>query len=274
MAIAMRLVLKALGSPAVVVSIPGCNAIIGNTYPYSAFNVPAFHSAFEIAAPTAAGIARGLEIRGQGDIPVVAFAGDGGTFDIGLQSLSGAADRNENILYVCLDNEAYMNTGIQSSSATPPFAWTMTTPSGRTGRKKRIMEIILAHRIPYAATASIAFPEDLMRKVIRARNIKGMRFIYILTPCPTGWRTPEDATLRLSLLAVHCKVLPILEIVEGRIRLNMMPKNIPVSEYLKAQGRYRHLKEEEMEAIQREVDEDWNRLLKLTEESPKGQSLS
>lgn len=263
MAVAMRLVLKAVGKRAIVVSIPGCNAVIGNTYPYSAFNVPAFHSAFEIAAPTAAGIARGMELKGEGDVTVLAFAGDGGTFDIGLQSLSGAADRNENILYVCLDNEAYMNTGIQSSSATPPFAWTMTTPSGRRGRKKKIMEIVFAHRIPYMATASIAFPEDLMEKVRRAKEIKGTRFIYILSPCPTGWRTEESASAKVSLLAVHSKVLPLFEVHAGRFRLTVRPKGIPVAEYLKAQGRFRHLGAEEIEAIQREVDEDWERLLRI-----------
>lgn len=263
MATAMRLVLKAVGKRTIVVSIPGCNAVIGNTYPYSAFSVPAFHSAFEIAAPTAAGIARGMELRGEGDVTVLAFAGDGGTFDIGLQSLSGAADRNENILYVCLDNEAYMNTGIQSSSATPPFAWTMTTPSGRRGRKKKIMEIVFAHRIPYMATASIAFPEDLMEKVRRAKEVKGTRFIYILCPCPTGWRTEENASARVSLLAVHSKVLPLFEVHEGRFRLTVKPKGIPVAEYLKAQGRFRHLGPEEIEAIQREVDEDWERLMRI-----------
>lgn len=263
MAVAMRLVLKAVGRRTIVISIPGCNAVIGNTYPYSAFNVPAFHSAFEIAAPTAAGIARGMELRGEGDVTVLAFAGDGGTFDIGLQSLSGAADRNEDILYVCLDNEAYMNTGIQSSSATPPFAWTMTTPSGRRGRKKKIMEIVFAHRIPYMATASIAFPEDLMEKVRRAKEVKGTRFIYILSPCPTGWRTEESASARVSLLAVHSKVLPLFEVHEGRFRLTVKPKGIPVAEYLKAQGRFRHLGPEEIEAIQREVDEDWERLMRI-----------
>mgnify|MGYP000196031367 CR=1 FL=1 len=262
MAIAMRLVLKAIGK-ATVVSIPGCNAVIGNVYPYSAFNLPAFHSAFEIAAPTAAGIARGLKLRGIEDIPVLAFAGDGGTFDIGLQSLSGAADRNEDIIYVCLDNEAYMNTGIQSSSATPPFAWTITTPEGRMGHKKDIMRIMIGHKIPYMATASIGFPEDLMRKVKRAKALKGTKFIYVLTPCPTGWRVLESLTVKLSLLAVHSMVLPLYEIVEGKGLLTVKPKGIPVREYLTLQGRYAHLTEDQIQEIQREVEENWQSLMKV-----------
>lgn len=262
MAIAIRLVLKAVGR-CIVVAIPGCNAVIGNTFPYSAFNYPAFHSAFEIAAPTAGGISRGFLLRGGGYVPVVAFAGDGGTFDIGLQALSGACDRNEDMIYVCLDNEAYMNTGIQSSSSTPPFAWTMTTPLGRSGGKKRIMEIVAAHRIPYAATASIAFPSDLMEKTKRASELRGTRFLYILTPCPTGWRMSEDLTIRAAFLAVHCKVHPLYEIVDGKYRLNVMPKGLPIREYLSIQGRYRHLKDEQVEVLQQEIDRDWERLLRL-----------
>ncbi len=140
--IGMRMVLAALGKRAVVVVVPSCAAVISGGYPYATLDVPMFHSAFEIAAPTAAGIANALRVQGKEDIPVLAFAGDGGTFDIGLQSLSGAADRNENFIYVCLDNEAYMNTGIQVSSATPRYAWTGTTPTGNTRRKKQIMEIL------------------------------------------------------------------------------------------------------------------------------------
>ncbi len=154
----MRLVLKVLGEKTVVVILPSCVGVISATYPNSTFSVPCFHSAFEIAAPTASGISNALKIQGREDVTTLAFAGDGGTFDIGLQSLSGAADRNDNFIYVCLDNEAYMNTGIQSSSSTPQNAWTMTTPGGRRGRKKKFMQIIAAHRIPYAATASMGHP--------------------------------------------------------------------------------------------------------------------
>jgi pyruvate/2-oxoacid:ferredoxin oxidoreductase beta subunit len=261
-AIAMRLVLRSLGDRAVIVVVPSCSAVISGVYPNSALKLPAFHSAFEIAAPTAAGIANALKLLGQEDRPVVAFAGDGGTFDIGLQSLSGAADRNENFIYVCLDNEAYMNTGIQASSATPTFAWTATTPSGRYGRKKRLMEIMAAHRIPYAATASIGYPRDLMEKVEKAKQIKGTRFIHVLAPCPTGWRMSEDVTVRAAILSVQTRVFPLYEIEDGkRYRLTQSPEVLPVSEYLNIQGRFRHMHEEEIERMQEEVAEEWEMLV-------------
>ncbi|MFB0538182.1 MAG: thiamine pyrophosphate-dependent enzyme [Anaerolineae bacterium] len=261
-AIAMRLVLRALGDEAIVVLVPSCSSVIGGVYPNSALTLPAFHSAFETAAPTAAGIANALKLLGQEDRPVVAFAGDGGTFDIGLQSLSGAADRNENFIYVCLDNEAYMNTGIQASSATPSLAWTATTPSGRYGRKKRLMEIIAAHRIPYAATASIGYPEDLMEKVEKAKRIKGTKFIHTLTPCPTGWRMPEDLTVRAAVLSVQTRLFPLYEVKDGKkYHLTYSLEGLPVVEYLKIQGRFRHIDEEEVERIQEEVDEEWEMLL-------------
>jgi len=261
-AIAMRLVLRSLGDRAVIVVVPSCSAVISGVYPNSALKLPAFHSAFEIAAPTAAGIANALTLLGQEDRPVVAFAGDGGTFDIGLQSLSGAADRNENFIYVCLDNEAYMNTGIQASSATPTFAWTATTPSGRYGRKKRLMEIMAAHRIPYAATASIGYPRDLMEKVEKAKQIKGTKFIHVLAPCPTGWKMSEDVTVRAAILSVQTRVFPLYEIEDGkRYRLTQSPEVLPVSEYLNIQGRFRHMHEEEIERMQQEVAEEWEMLV-------------
>ncbi len=258
----MRLVLKALGEKTIVVIIPSCVGVISAAYPNSTLTVPCFHSAFEIAAPTAAGIACALKIKGEEDTTVLAFAGDGGTFDIGLQSLSGAADRNDDFVYVCLDNEAYMNTGIQSSSATPQNAWTMTTPGGRQGKKKQFMEIIAAHRMPYAATASIGYPQDLMEKVKKARGIKGTRFIHTLTPCPTGWRMPENLTAKSAMLAVETNLFPLYEIIDGtEYRITHDPKGLPVTEYLKIQGRYRHLNEEAIEGIQREADGQWERLL-------------
>lgn len=258
----MRLVLKALGEKTIVVIIPSCVGIISAAYPNSTLTVPCFHSAFEIAAPTAAGIACALKIKGEKDTTVLAFAGDGGTFDIGLQSLSGAADRNDDFIYVCLDNEGYMNTGIQSSSATPQNAWTMTTPAGRTGKKKQFMQIIAAHRMPYAATASIGYPQDLMEKVRKAKAIRGTRFIHTLTPCPTGWRMPEDLTAKSAMLAVESNLFPLYEIIDGtEYRITHDPKGLPVTEYLKIQGRYRHLTEEAIEGIQREADGQWERLL-------------
>lgn len=257
----IRLVLKVIGEKSIVVILPSCVGVISAAYPNSTFKVPCFHSAFEIAAPTAAGIAAALRIQGREDVTALAFAGDGGTFDIGLQSLSGAADRNDNFIYVCLDNEAYMNTGIQSSSSTPQKAWTMTTPGGRQGRKKNLMQIIAAHRMPYAATASMGHPYDLMEKVRKAKDIKGTKFIHTFTPCPTGWRMAEDLSVKSAMLAVETKIFPLYEVVDGtEYRITHEPQGLPVGEYLKIQGRFRHFTDEDTARLQREVDEDWEQL--------------
>ena len=262
LATTIRLVLKVLGEKTIVVIIPSCVGPISASFPNSAFNVPCFHSAFEIAAPTAAGIASALKLRGQDDITTVAFAGDGGTFDIGLQSLSGAADRNDNFIYVCLDNEAYMNTGIQSSSATPQNVWTMTSPGGRRGRKKKFMQIIAAHRMPYAATASMGHPRDLMEKIKKAKDVQGTKFIHTLTPCPTGWRMAEDLAAQSAMLAVETKLFPLYEIIDGtQYHITYEPQGLPVSEYLKIQGRYRHFTADDAASLQKEVDEDWEQLV-------------
>lgn len=261
-AIAMRLVLKALGEKTIVAVVTSCSGVISMAYPFTALGVPNFHTAFEIGAPTAGGIAHAMEIRGKKDINVVTFAGDGGTFDIGLQGLSASCDRNENFIYVCLDNEAYMNTGIQSSSATPADAWTMTTPTGRQRTKKKFMEIIAAHRIPYAATASVGFPEDLMTKVLRAKEVRGTRFLHILTPCPTGWRMSEGDTARAAMLSVETRLFPLYEIRDGvDYTVTQEPQGLPVSRYLKMQGRYRHMTDQDISRVQKEVDEEWLRLM-------------
>jgi pyruvate ferredoxin oxidoreductase beta subunit/2-oxoisovalerate ferredoxin oxidoreductase beta subunit len=261
----MRLVLKVLGEKTVMVILPSCVGVISATYPNSTFSVPCFHSAFEIAAPTASGISNALKLQGRDDVTTLAFAGDGGTFDIGLQSLSGAADRNDNFIYVCLDNEAYMNTGIQSSSSTPQNAWTMTTPGGRRGRKKKLMQIIAAHRIPYAATASMGHPLDLMEKIGRAKEIKGTKFIHTLTPCATGWRMAEDLSAKAAQLAVETKLFPLFEIIDGKeYRITHEPKGLPVSDYVRMQGRYKHFTPENIARLQKEVDEDWAELMALT----------
>jgi pyruvate/2-oxoacid:ferredoxin oxidoreductase beta subunit len=257
----MRLVLQALGNRAVVVVVPSCVAVVSGPYPNACFDVPMFHSAFEIAAPTAAGISAALRIQGKDDIPVLAFAGDGGTFDIGLQSLSGAADRNEDFIYVCMDNEAYMNTGIQVSSSTPQFAWTGTSPRGNTRRKKQIMEIMAAHRIPYAATACIGFPDDLIAKVKKAKEIRGTRFLHILSPCPTGWKMGEHMSPRTTIAAVETNIFPLYEVFNGtEYVINRTPKGLPVEKYLSLQGRYKHLGPDEIRTIQAETDRAWGEL--------------
>jgi pyruvate/2-oxoacid:ferredoxin oxidoreductase beta subunit len=260
-AISMRLVLRAIGAKAIVVTVPSCVSVIAGPFPYAVANVPYYHAAFEVAAASAAGISNALKIQGKQDIPILAFAGDGGTFDIGLQSLSGAADRNEDFIYVCYDNEGYMNTGIQVSSATPTHAWTGTTPTGNTRRKKQIMEIMAAHRIPYAATASIGFPEDLMQKIKKARDIRGTRFIHLLSPCNTGWKIPENMAPKVSTLAVETNIFPLYEITDGlHYQINYMSKGLPVEEYLSVQGRYAHLTPEQIKSIQTETDRAWRDL--------------
>jgi pyruvate/2-oxoacid:ferredoxin oxidoreductase beta subunit len=261
LAIGMKLVFQAMGPRTIAVIVPSCEGSIGGVYPNTAYGVSTFHSAFEIAAPTAAGISNALKIQGKDDIQVVAFAGDGGTFDIGLQSLSGVAKNNDDIIYVCLDNEAYMNTGIQVSSATPSYAWTGTTPEGNPRRKKNIMEIMAAHHNPYSATASIGFPKDLLRKIAKAKSIRGTKFIHMLSPCPTGWRTPSDIAPELSILAVETNVFPLYEVENGtKYTLNHRPRHLPVQEYLMKQGRFRHLNEAQIRNIQTEIDEEWERL--------------
>jgi pyruvate ferredoxin oxidoreductase beta subunit/2-oxoisovalerate ferredoxin oxidoreductase beta subunit len=244
-----------MGPRTVVVVVPSCVAVTSGPYPYAALGVPAFHSAFEIAAPTAAGISAAFKAQGKEDIPVLAFAGDGGTFDIGLQSLSGAADRNEDLVYVCMDNEAYMNTGIQVSSATPRYTWTGTSPTGNTRRKKQIMEIMAAHRMPYAATASIAFPDDLTRKIQKARGLKGTRFIHILSPCTTGWKINDDMAVNVAMLSVETNIFPLYEIEDGlKYTINYNSQDLPVEKYLMTQGRYKHLKSDQIQVIQAETD--------------------
>jgi pyruvate/2-oxoacid:ferredoxin oxidoreductase beta subunit len=261
LAVGMKLVLQAMGPRTIAVIVPSCEGAIGGVYPNTAYGVPTIHSAFEIAAPTAAGIANALKVQGKDDIQVLAFAGDGGTFDIGLQALSGVAKNNDDILYVCLDNEAYMNTGIQVSSATPSYAWTGTTPEGNPRRKKNIMEIMAAHYNPYSATATIGFPRDLQQKIVKAKSIRGTKFIHMLVPCPTGWKTASDISPELSILSVETNVFPLYEVEDGRrYTINHKPRCLPVQEYLLKQGRYRHLKEDQIRQIQRDVDEEWEKL--------------
>ena len=261
--IAMNLVLKALG-PQTVVTLPACCwSIIAGPWPQSSLRVPLFHTAFETGGATASGIKAGLVARGDDETTVIAWAGDGGTFDIGLQALSGAAERNEDIIYFCYDNEAYMNTGIQRSSATPWGAWTTTTPVSEPEAtpKKDMVSILAAHGIPYIATASVAYPVDLVEKVEKARTIRGTRFIHILAPCPPGWKTQNDETIDLARQAVQTRVFPLFEIENGRDwRLTVDHAGDPVGPYIRRQARFKHLTDEQLVLIQKDVDDRWDRL--------------
>ena len=271
-ALAMRLVLKALGPRTVVVLPASCWSVINGPMLSSAVGVPLLHTAFEAAGAVAAGVRAGLSLRGLDDVTVLAWAGDGGTFDIGLQALSGAAEREEDFLYVCYDNEAYMNTGVQRSGATPWGAWTTTTPTPQTKatRKKDIVAILVAHRIPYAATASIAFPGDLIAKVERAAALRGTRFLHVLSPCPPGWRTDPDQTIRLARLAVETRVFPLYEVRGGwDYHITHEPRGLPVGEYLRRQGRFAHLGPEDVARAQAEVDARWEELLARCRRPPR-----
>jgi pyruvate/2-oxoacid:ferredoxin oxidoreductase beta subunit len=264
-AVSMRLTLKALGEKTVMVFPASCWSIIPGSWPYSSFRIPVVHAGFATGGATASGVRAALDIRGDHEAVVAVWAGDGGTFDIGLQALSGAAERNEDFIYICNDNEGYMNTGTQRSSATPMFAWTTTTPvmKPKENPKKDIMAIMADHRIPYAATATIAYPEDLLRKMEKAKRIRGTRFIHLLSPCSPGWRIPSELTIKISRLAVRSRIFPLYEIENGRsYTIQEEPHTVPVKEYLKLQGRFSHLTDQEIEKIQEMADEEWEHLLR------------
>ena len=260
--LSMRLALKALGRRTVLVVPACCWSVIDGPVPYSAAGVPLMHTPFASAAAAASGVRAALDIKEDRETVVCAWAGDGGTFDIGIQALSAAAERNEDIIYVCYDNEAYMNTGVQRSSATPPGAWTTTTPNVRPKEeaKKDLLGIMLAHRIPYAATATVAYPDDFIEKVTRARAMRGTRFIHLLSPCPPGWKIPSERAIDYARLAVASRVFPLVEIEAGRWRLTVDPGKRPLAEYLEGQGRFRQVlaDAERMECLSRAIDDRWS----------------
>jgi pyruvate/2-oxoacid:ferredoxin oxidoreductase beta subunit len=268
MPVLMRNTFHALGQDTITVITASCWGTIICTYPFSPIKLTTYSTPFASAAAAASGIKAALDVQGDTQITVLAIAGDGGTFDIGIQALSAAAERNDDFIYLCYDNEAYMNTGIQRSSATPWGAWTTTTPPAnlKSQPKKDIVEIMGAHRVPYAATASIAYPEDFARKIQKAKETRGFKFIYALSPCPVGWRFPSEFTIRLARLAVQTKVFPLYELEKGeRYILNVEPEGIPVSEYLRLQGRFSFLREGDMERIQENVEREWTRLTRRME---------
>jgi len=271
-ALAVRLACKALGQNVIIANATGCMEIVSSPLPSTSWRVPWIHTLFENTAAVASGIEAGLKVLvRKGRIPeqdtkVVAIAGDGGTSDIGLQALSGAFERGHNFLYICFDNEAYMNTGIQRSSATPYGAFTTTSPPGKKSIgqvtwKKDMPAIAVAHNIPYVATACPSYPFDLMAKVEKAVATQGPAYVHILSVCPTGWRCPADLTIRIGRLAVETGIFPLYEVEDGKYKLSMdLPKLRPVTDYLKLQGRFRHLSDDVMNEIQQRVNEEYAKL--------------
>jgi pyruvate ferredoxin oxidoreductase beta subunit len=271
-ALAIRQAMKALDRNVIVVNATGCMEVIASPLPWTSWEVPWIHTLFENTAAVASGIEAGLKAlirkgRREGkDTKVVAIAGDGGTSDIGVQAISGALERGHDFLYICLDNEAYMNTGIQRSSATPYGASTTTAPAGKKSIgqitwKKNMPAIAVAHDIPYVATASPSYPFDLMAKVKKGVETPGPAYIHILSVCPTGWRSATDLTIRLGRLAVETAVFPLYEVENGRYRLSLEPPKLrPVTDYFKLQGRFRHLTPGDIDKIQTRVTDEYEKL--------------
>jgi pyruvate ferredoxin oxidoreductase beta subunit len=270
-ALAVRLVCKALGRNVIIANATGCMEIVSSQLPYTSWEVPWIHTLFENTAAVASGIEAGIKVLSRKGkysrkTKAVAMAGDGGTADIGLQALSGALERGHDLIYICFDNEAYMNTGIQRSSATPFGASTTTSPAGKvsigqTSWKKNMPAIAAAHDIPYVATACHSYPFDLMNKISKAMKVEGPSYIHVLSVCPTGWRLPSDLTIRAGRLAVETGIFPLYEVERGRYTLNFdFPQLRPVEDYFKLQGRFRHLTKEIVVQIQARVTDEYAKL--------------
>jgi pyruvate ferredoxin oxidoreductase beta subunit len=270
--LAVRLALKAFGRNTIMVMATGCMEIISTPLPTTCWTLPWIHVAFENAAAVASGVESALKILMEKnkiprkDIHVVAIGGDGGTSDIGLQALSGALERGHKFTYICVDNEAYMNTGIQRSSSTPYGAMTTTSPPGKKSigqstQKKNMPKIAAAHNIPYVATACPSYPFDLLAKIKKAKMVDGPSYIHILSVCPTGWRIPSNLAIRYGRLAVETGIFPLYEIEKGKYRLTYNPEPLRhVIDYLNGQGRFRHLTTKTISKIQEHVRADWGRL--------------
>lgn len=273
--LAQRLALKAVGPDVIVANATGCMEVTTTPYPQSAWNVPWMHVAFENASAVGSGIEaarKAMHAKGRlakNDTKILVMGGDGGTADIGFQSLSGALERGHDFTYICLDNEAYMNTGIQRSSSTPFGASTTTSPSGVKSKgqmtwKKNLPMIAAAHNVPYVATASPAWHLDLMNKVRKAVSVPGPAYVHIYSPCPTGWRCGPETSIETARLVVQTRIFPLYEVIDGKYHLTRdIKKPKPVEEYLMMQRRFRHLKPADIEVIQKRVDADWARLIAL-----------
>jgi pyruvate ferredoxin oxidoreductase beta subunit len=271
-ALAVRIAMKAMGPNIIIANATGCMEVISSQLPATGWDVPWIHTLFENNSAVASGIESALKvlerkgkIQGRGT-KVVAMGGDGATSDIGFQALSGALERGHDFLYLMFDNEAYMNTGIQRSSATPWGASTTTSPAGKKSigqktQKKNRAAIVAAHEIPYVATACPSYPFDMMEKVKKGLAVNGPAFINVFSVCPTGWRSAVDLSVRLGRLAVQTGVFPLYEVVNGKYKITVEPSPMrPVLDYLKPQGRFRHLSENDVKEIQERTIREYNML--------------
>ncbi|MDI6893809.1 MAG: thiamine pyrophosphate-dependent enzyme [Bacillota bacterium] len=262
--IAFRSVVNALGRRTIVVIPPGCAAVFSGYGRQTAVRIPGFQGNLGSTAAYASGIRAGLDAQGKHDVTVLGFAGDGATVDIGWQALSGALERGDRIMYVCYDNEGYMNTGGQASGSTTSGAVTTTTPGGKMGGGKDMLRLVAAHGIPYAATASVGYVDDLVLKANRARDCGGPAYLHVHTPCPTGWGFGPDLTVEMARLAVRSLSFNLVEVDRGRWRLTFRVRDrVPVSEYICRQRRFRHLPDEEVERMQAGVTAAYAALEKM-----------
>ncbi len=276
-AMGLRYLGMALGDKAILVVPAGCSSVIQGIIPKNSYHFPTVNIVFAAGASTAAGLAAAYEMLGK-DAVVVVWAGDGGTSDIGFASLSGAAERNDNIIYICVDNEAYMNTGIQRSSLTPYGAWTTTTWKGKREHKKDLPLIMVSHRVPYVATASVAYPHDFIAKLKKAASIRGFKYIHLHAPCPVGWKFDADKTVEVAKLAVETGMWILFEYHNGVFRISPpsrpymnKEKRKPVREYIKLQDRFRNLRDEDLVELERHIDETWNWYIMLEQWTSRGQ---
>jgi pyruvate ferredoxin oxidoreductase beta subunit/2-oxoisovalerate ferredoxin oxidoreductase beta subunit len=262
MSVGLHFLSRAIGKTPVELVVPACCGIVtAGAFPYSGYGAPVAASAFASAAAVATGLAHAARLNAE-PTRVICWAGDGGTYDIGMATLSAAAERDEDILYVCYDNEIYGNTGGQRSSATPLGAVTSTTPRGKTVGKKDILAIMAAHGVPYAASVSLAHPADADRKMRRALDLRGFRFLHILSPCPTGWKSEPADGIELIRLAVSSGIYPVIEITDGReIEVNVEPSfdHGALERYFESQGRFRGTKDD-LAAVKDAIAEQWDHL--------------
>ncbi|MBD3229869.1 MAG: pyruvate synthase subunit beta [Candidatus Lokiarchaeota archaeon] len=264
LSLAYRYALKALGKNTIVTVPASCSTVLHGMYPCAAVNIPMLNTAFESTGASASGIRAGLNALGKKDITVLAWAGDGGTTDIGIQALSGAAERGTDIIYACYDNQAYMNTGTQRSGSTPLGAYTTTTPTGKAQRRKNMPAIMAAHGIPYVASTNASYPIDVYTKFKKANNeFKGdTRYIHIFSPCPPGWGFDTKDLIKIGKLATLSGIWDLYEIINGDLQLNGdtlkivqgKKKRLPVKEYFRSQKRFDVLSDEQIQSIQKEID--------------------